>query len=140
MKYISVLVATLLLSSLATTVLAADFVLIANKGNTVSSLSENDARQIYLGKKSTWPDGQAIVLYMQQNEAVTGGFAEAVAKKTPQQFQIYWKKALFTGTGKPPIEVRDDAEMKKFIAADPRGIGYISRAAFDGSVKEISIR
>lgn len=140
MKYTTVLAATLLLATLATTALAADFVLIANKGNTISSLSENDARQIYLGKKSTWPDGQSIVLYMQQNEAVNSTFAEAVAKKTSQQFQIYWKKALFTGTGRPPIEVRDDAEMKKFIAADPRGIGYISRAAFDGSVKEINIR
>ena len=139
MKYLTILFVSLVLVGFATTAFAADFVLIVNKNNALSSLSGNDAKQIYLGKKTSWNNGQSIVLYIQQDEAVTQSFAEAVVKKTVQQFQIYWKKALFTGTGTPPIELKNDDEMKKFIAADPRGLGYISRGSLDGSVKEIKL-
>lgn len=139
MKYLKILFLILMFSGVTASAFAADFALVVNKNNTLTSLSENDAKQIYLGKKTSWSNGQTIVLYVQHDEAVTRSFVDSVTKKTVQQFYIYWKKALFTGTGTPPIELKDDAEMKKFIAADPRGIGYISRDALDGSVKEVKL-
>lgn len=139
MKSFNILFLSLLLCGLATSAFAADFALVVNKSNPLSSLSANDAKQMYLGKKTSWSNGQTIVLYSQYDEKVTQAFVDVVVKKTVQQFQIYWKKALFTGTGTPPIELKNDVEVKKFIAADPRGIGYISRAALDDSVKEIKL-
>ncbi|PLX95672.1 MAG: phosphate ABC transporter substrate-binding protein [Desulfuromonas sp.] len=119
--------------------LAADYVLVVNKGNAVSSIDAKDAKKIFLGKKSSWNNGERIVLYSQQNQTLTEAFSEGVVRKSAQQFMVFWKKALFTGTGKPPVEVSDDAQMKQAIAADPKGIGYISASAMDGTVKQLII-
>ncbi|ALC15250.1 phosphate ABC transporter substrate-binding protein, PhoT family [Desulfuromonas soudanensis] len=124
----------------ASSAVAGDIVLVVNKNNPVSSLSAQDAKMIYLGNKKSWDNGEKIILYSQYDYAVREDFTGKVLSKTGQQFATYWKKALFTGTGRPPIEVKDDAEMKKFIAIDPRGIGYISRAALDDSVKALPIQ
>jgi ABC-type phosphate transport system substrate-binding protein len=123
----------------ASSAVAADIVLVVNKSNPVSSLSAQDAKMIYLGNKKSWDNGEKITLYSQYDYAVREDFTGKVLNKTGQQFATYWKKALFTGTGRPPIEVKDDAEMKKFIAIDPRGIGYISSTALDDSVKALVI-
>jgi len=136
MKY--VLILSLFLILLAAPALA-DMVLVVHKDNPVSSLSGQEAKQIFLGKKGAWSNGQAIVLYSQFDRTVTDEFSRAVVDKSAQQFDTYWKKALFTGTGRPPIAVQDDAEMKRFIAADPRGIGYIARGSLDASVKAVTL-
>ena len=119
--------------------LAADYVLVINKVNTTSSVNKKDAKNIFLGKKSSWDNGDRIVLYAQINNELTETFTEAVVKKSPQQFMTFWKKALFTGTGKPPVEVKGDDEMKQAIANDPKGIGYINASALDDTVKQLII-
>jgi len=121
------------------TALAADYVLVVNKGNVVSTMNPKDAKNVFLGKKSSWDNGERIVLYSQQDANLTESFTEGVVKKSPQQFSVFWKKALFTGTGKPPVEVADETQMKQAIASDPKGIGYISAAALDDSVKQLVI-
>jgi len=130
----------LLLIVLPAVSFAADYVLVVNKNNPVSSLSREEAKQIYLGKKTTWDNGQKVLLYSQSNSNLTEALAQDVMKKTAQQLQIFWKKALFTGTGYPPIELSSDSEVKKFVAADPKGIGYISAAALDDTVRQVKLR
>jgi len=125
---------------LASPVLAADVVLVVNVANPVTSLDSKSAKQIFLGKKGAWDNGDKIVLYSQNDPQITDSFSRKVLNKSAQQFNTFWKKALFTGTGRPPIEVQNDAQMKQSIAADPRGIGYISSAALDGSVKAVTFR
>lgn len=128
---------TLLLASPA---LAVDVVLVVNLANPVTSLDSRDAKQIFLGKKGSWDNGDKVVLYSQYDAQITDSFSREVLNKSAQQFNTFWKKALFTGTGHPPVEVQNDAEMKRFIAADPRGIGYISKSALDGSVKVVTLK
>lgn len=125
---------------LSATTAAADIVLVVNKGNPISSVSAQDAKLIYLGDKKSWDNGEKINLYSQYDYVVRDAFTSKVVNKTGQQFATYWKKALFTGTGRPPVEVKDDKEMKKFISADPRGIGYIDSSSLDDSVKVVNIR
>ena len=134
---IQLLLALLVFTS---TAIAADIVLVVNKSNPVESLSKQDAQMIYLGKMKSWVNGDKIMLYSQYDFQARDAFASKIINKSGQQFATYWKKALFTGTGRPPVEVKDSAEMKKFIAADPRGIGYISATDLDDSVKILTIR
>ena len=56
-----------------------------------------------------------------------------------RQFQMYWRRALYSGTGIPPQKLADDAAMKKEITANPRSIGYISADSFDDTVKWVRI-
>lgn len=53
------------------------------------------------------------------------------------QIKATWAKLLFTGKGNPPKEVSGNAEVKKFVAGNPAAIGYIDKAAVDGSVKVV---
>jgi len=130
----------IVLMVLSATTAAADIVLVVNTGNPVSSISTQDAKLIFLGNKKSWDNGEKIILYSQYDYVVRDAFTSKMLNKTGQQFATYWKKALFTGTGRPPVEVKNDVEMKKFISADPRGIGYIDSSSLDDSVKVVKVR
>jgi ABC-type phosphate transport system substrate-binding protein len=134
------LILTIVLAFIATAASAAEVAVIANPGNPVAVLSEQDAKNIYLGKKTTWSDGTPVVIYTQANPAVTEAFAQAVLKKSAQQFELHWRKALFTGQGTPPQEVKDSEQMKKQVAAQRGAIGYVLAAEVDGSVKRLSVQ
>lgn len=141
MKRHAILPAGLLFWALATSAcLAEEVLLVVNKANPASSVSEQDAQNIFLGKKTTWNDGRKIVILNQSNARVTESFAKSITNKTAQQYATYWKKALFTGTGTPPKTVEDDAAVKNYIASNKDAVGYISASALDGSVKKLDVR
>ena len=48
-----------------------------------------------------------------------------------------WARITFTGKGTPPKELKSDAEVKAFVAANPRAIGYVDASAVDSSVKAV---
>ncbi len=121
-------------------VLAAEYYLVVHKSNPIATLSEHEARSIFLGKKATWADGRMIVLYTQEQAPIHEVVVQEVAGKNPSQFNIYWKKAIFTGTGTPPVNLRTDAEVKTAVSGEPRAIGYISAANLDDTVKRVEVR
>lgn len=119
---------------------AADYVLVTNRANAVSSVSAQDARNIFLGKKSSWSNGEKIVVFTQTSSPVHSTFVKQVVGKTSQQFSTFWKKALFTGTGIPPRDLKGDAQVLSTVAAQPGAVGYISDSALNDSVKRLDIR
>jgi ABC-type phosphate transport system substrate-binding protein len=114
--------------ALAAKTLAADFIVVVHAENALFSMTEQDIKQIFLGKKT------------QEDTHAHAGFTQEILGKTPQQFMIYWKKMLFTGKGLLPRSVKTDAEVKAFVASNPDAIGYISPAALDNSVKKLEVR
>ena len=132
-----IVLASILLASSASW--AADFVLIVSKANTVSRLSADEARNIFLGKKTTWPDGKSIVFVIQEGTEVNNEFMSEVLQKTPNQYILFWKKAVYTGTGTAPQSFKSDAEVKEFVVSNIYAIGYISEKSLDGTVKKVEI-
>ncbi|MCK5352906.1 substrate-binding domain-containing protein [bacterium] len=116
------------------------YVLIVNKANPDTSISIQEARNIFLGKKGTWSNGLKAVVYTQSGSPVHTDFTRSVVGKTPQQFSTFWRKALFTGTGIPPADLQGDAQAIKSVAAQPGAIGYISGSSLNDSVKQLEIR
>ena len=53
----------------------------------------------------------------------------------PAQVKAVWSRLVFSGKAQPPKEHADAAAVKKAVAADPKAIGYIDKAALDGTVK-----
>ncbi|HET6787710.1 MAG TPA: hypothetical protein VFH49_07100, partial [Aquabacterium sp.] len=53
------------------------------------------------------------------------------------QIKATWSRIVFSGKGQAPKELPDAAAVKKAVAADPKAIGYIDKAAVDGSVKAV---
>jgi ABC-type phosphate transport system substrate-binding protein len=131
------IMAVLLTSSIC---FADSFVLVANNNVPVDSVNSADAKGIFLGKKGSWGDGTRVKLVIQSRSGVHATFVKSTTGKTAQQFATFWKKALFTGQGIPPLNVTDDAAMVKRVASTPGAIGYVSKGYGAGSVKVIQVK
>lgn len=120
-----------ILLSLSLPTLAQSVAVIVNPKNA-SAPSADQISNIFLGKSSDLagvdlPDGNAV------REA----FYQKVTGKDGAQVKAYWAKLVFTGKAQPLKELASDAEVKKFVAGNPNAIGYIDKAAVDGSVKVV---
>jgi ABC-type phosphate transport system substrate-binding protein len=118
-------------------IFAGDFSVVVNKANDVSSISKGDLKKIYLGKKTTWPNGNTIKVAALKKGPAHTAFLKAVVKKAPSAFSLLWKKAVFTGTGNPPKFFDNEADLLKYIEDTPGAIGYASVTS--SSVKEITV-
>ncbi|MES2114600.1 MAG: hypothetical protein V4578_05585 [Pseudomonadota bacterium] len=125
---------SLLLAALAAAALpaSAETVVIVSKQNPATRMFSEQAAQFFLGKSAMFtPIDQA------EGSPIRAEFYHKVADKDPAQVKAIWSKLVFTGKGTPPKEYNSDAEVRKAVAADPKAIGYISKAAVDDSVKVI---
>lgn len=125
---------TLLVSSVA----FADMVVIVSASNANYGLDKTDIQQIYLGKKSVFPDGtKAVPVDQNEDSDVRDAFNDSVLGKTSGQLKAYWSRLIFTGKGTPPQEVGDNAAVVKQVAEDANLVGYVHSDAIDGSVKVV---
>jgi ABC-type phosphate transport system substrate-binding protein len=125
---------SLLLAALAAAALpaSAETVVIVSQKNPATRMFSEQAAQFFLGKSAMFtPIDQA------ENSAIRAEFYHKVADKDTAQVKAIWSKLVFTGKGTPPKEYNSDAEVRKAVAADPKAIGYISKAAVDDTVKVI---
>jgi ABC-type phosphate transport system substrate-binding protein len=114
----------------------ADVVAVVAARNPVTALSKNQVADIFLGKSSRFPDGSvAVPIDQAEGSAARDEFYLAFAGKSAAQLNAHWSKIIFTGRGQPPKEVANGAEVKKRLADNPNGIGYIERSQVDASVK-----
>lgn len=125
---------TLLISSVA----FADMVVIVSAKNANYGLDQIDIEQIFLGKKSVFPDGvKAVPIDQNEDSAVRTAFNDKVLGKTNSQLKAYWSRLIFTGKGTPPREAGGDADVVKLVADNPNLVGYVNASAIDASVKVV---
>ncbi|MBI4792766.1 MAG: substrate-binding domain-containing protein [Deltaproteobacteria bacterium] len=129
-----------LLMLLPTAVAAADFAVVVNRENPVDSLERDEVKKIFLGRKTFWSDGQGIDVILQEEGEVHESFVLGIVHKSARQFQMYWKMALFSGTGIPPKQQPDSQAVKAAVAANPKMIGYIDIRQLDDTVKEVQLK
>ena len=116
----------------------AELVVIVNPKNPAANLSAEQVAALYLGNASTFPDGGAAALADQPESAgIRGTFYEKATGRSAAQAKATWARLTFTGKGTPPKELKSDADVKAFVAADPKAIGYVDASAVDGSVKAV---
>jgi ABC-type phosphate transport system substrate-binding protein len=134
------LILLFLLVLLPTAVAAADFVVVVNRDNPVDSLDRDEVKKIFLGRKTFWDDGAGIDVILQEEGEVHQNFVLEIVHKSPRQFEMYWKMALFSGTGIPPKQRPDSRGVKAAVAANPKMIGYIDSRQLDDTVKEVRLK
>lgn len=127
------LIAVLVL--LATNLAMAEVVVIVHPSNA-AVVSGDDISRIFLGKKSSFPNGSdATPYYLAAGDPIREAFEEKALGKTSSQLKAYWSKLIFTGKGTPPPETANsDAAVAK-VAADPSAIAYVDSGAVTGAVK-----
>jgi ABC-type phosphate transport system substrate-binding protein len=114
----------------------AEVVAVVSARNPVATMSKNEIVDIFLGKTSRFPDGSAALPIDQaERSPVRDEFYLRFAGKSAAQLKAHWSKIIFTGRGQPPREVADGVEVKRYLAQNPRAIGYIDEKQVDASVK-----
>lgn len=115
----------------------AEVVVVVNPKNA-AAVKSDDVAAIYKGSSSAFPGGGAAVpAALPEGNATRDQFMGKVLGKTDAQYKAILARVTFSGKGTPPREFGSDAEVKKFVAANPDAIGYIDKASVDGSVKVV---
>jgi len=113
----------------------AEVAVIVNPGSGVTSLSESQAKALFLGKTKKFPNGsKATPVDHKEGSSTRTAFNKKVLKKSDSQVKAYWSKMVFSGKASPPKSVADDAAAKAFVAETGSAIGYIDGSQVDGSV------
>jgi hypothetical protein len=112
---------------------------IVNKANDISELSAADAKKIFMGDKSVWPNGKRVTIVM-----FNAGSSERVVvlrdiyKMTEADYSKYFLQAAFTGRIQaPPKEVGTAAQIKQFVAGNPGAVSYVKSTDVDDTVKVV---
>ncbi len=117
----------------------AKITIISNPDLQISSLRAIDVERIFLRKKKTIA-GRVIKIAVQKDKTLHSEFVHSYVRKTPKQFKRYYKKMIFTGKGKPPRKIDNDAAMLRWVAATPGAIGYVSEGTVDNMVQIIAVQ
>lgn len=114
----------------------ADIAVVAASGNAESSISDDAAKNIFLGKAKAFPGGaNAKPCDQAEGSAIRNNFYQKLTGKSADDLKAYWSKLIFTGKGTPPEAVDGDAGVKAWLGKNADGICYIDSKSVDGSVK-----
>lgn len=104
----------------------ADLLVIANNSVSESSVSKQDLKMIFLGKKKSWEGGQKIKPVTLKDGESHDAFVNTYVEKTPASFSSFWKHAILSGTGIPPKSFTSEDDLVKYVAGKDGAVGYIS--------------
>lgn len=137
MRLLFVIPVTLLIGA-PSPVCGEELVVIVNKQNSADALSSDIIGDIYLGRTSRFPTGEpATPIDLPKDLAITADFYSKVVKKTPAQLRAHWSRLVFTGKGRPPKRLVDEAEVKAAVSEDSQSIGYVTGETADEAVKVV---
>jgi hypothetical protein len=126
---------TLALTLVVNTV-TADVVAVVSSTSAITSLSNAQVTDIFLGKVSRFPNGTvAVPIDQVEGSPARDEFYATFASKSPAQVKSHWAKIIFTGRGQPPKAVSNSIEVRKLLSANPQAISYLERGAVDSSVR-----
>ncbi len=111
--------------------------MVVNARNPISSLSEKDAVNIFLGRSKTFANGEfALPLDHPVNSALRQRFYYDLTGKPVSEINAYWARLFFTGQGSPPQTVSDSDAMLMIIRNNPGAIGYFD---FEPSGRQVKV-
>ena len=80
-------------------------VLAVHQDNEVSSLEKKDVIDIYMGRYTTFPNGQIVrPVDFPMDSIERSTFYQALVGKTERKINAYWSRLLFSGRASPPLE------------------------------------
>ncbi len=127
-----------LLLALSSGLAGAEVVMVVSAKNPTASLNAEQAGDIFLSSGASFPGGgKAMPVDLAEGSPQRDEFYSKTVGKSPAQVKAYWAKIVFTGTGRPPKALSDNAAVKKLVADNPSAIGYIDKSAVDASVKVV---
>jgi len=112
-----------------------DILIVANKSVRVSSITVNEAKNLFLQKRTQWPGGaKAIPINAPQKAEIRAHFDERVLSMSLEDELVYWyKKKIQTGSSAPP----EFTNPLKAVFRLKGAVGYVFRSQYREGVAKI---
>ena len=117
----------------------ADVQVIANGNLSVTELSADQVKDIFLGTR-TAIGGVAVEPVFEESGAAHEMFLKTYIGKSDSALRNYFKTLVFTGKGTQPKAFASDAEVLKYVASTKGAIGYVSASADTTGAKKVQIK
>ncbi len=117
----------------------ADVAVVANKNIGEKSISEKQAKKIWLGKTKSLGGTSLKPADLPKGNDSRKKFYKAVVKKNEKKLKAYWARIVFSGKGSPPKLFKSDAEVINWVASTPGAVGYVDSVSINDSVKVLLI-
>lgn len=118
----------------------ANVVIVVNNSNPVTTVKKSALGRYFLKKTTAWESGTPVVpVDLPAVDPLREEFSGWILKMSPKNVEGHWITESLTGGKSAPEIVNSTALVKKRVASDPGGVGYIDSADVDGSVKVIEI-
>jgi ABC-type phosphate transport system substrate-binding protein len=115
---------------------AAEVVVVVAATSPIKHVSDNEIADIFLGKLGRIENGVVVsALDQAEGSVAREAFYLKFTGKSPAQMKAFWSKVIFTGRGRPPRSVANDAMVIRALQEDPTAIGYVQRASVDATVR-----
>lgn len=118
---------------------AQDVTIVANKGVTVSEITQAQLHDIFTGTRSRFGDGSHAVPVVLKGGPVHEVFLRKHVGDSPDEFRTRWRKMVFTGEGAMLKEFGSEAALLEYVAATWGAIGYVSRLPEGSTVKILPV-
>lgn len=115
----------------------ADVVVVVGAKSPIGALTQDQVADIYLGRSREYPGGGTAISYIIGASPIKDEFFDKVLHKSDSQARAVWARQTFTGRGVAPRELKDAAEVKQAVSANPQAIGFIDKSALDARVKVV---
>lgn len=130
------LLVSLLAPALAT---AADYVVIVNPANKVSSLSRGEVQRLFLKNTTVWPSGEGVKpVDLPKSSPVRAAFSNEVLGRSIPSLDQFWTHSIYSGRATPPPEKKSEREVVEYVRETPGAIGYVSAGASLEGVKKVA--
>lgn len=138
---------TFLLRSLAAVVLAlaasvahADIYVVVNAVNTVSTLSQNEALDLFMGRNRHFLGGKnAQTFDLARNSPARETFYKLLTGMEMAQVNSYWARLMFSGQTLPPQVLGSEDAMLDVLRRTPGAIGYLTQPPTDKSLTVVLV-
>ncbi len=114
--------------------------IIAHRGVPEQALTLAGARAMFGMRLTKWSDGQPVRVFVLPDRHPTHvAFVKTRLDLYPYQLRQTWDRLVFSGMAQAPVEVADEREMLRMVAATPGAIGYVRKAGSHDQVKSLAI-
>ena len=113
-----------------------EIVVVCNSDYAGDELSTEQIREIYLGRSTKFPNGDSAKPIDQSGGSdERNQFLTLVMDKSESQMNRYWSRLIFSGKKRPPEVLENGVAVKRWVAQNLDGVGYIDSNDLDDSVK-----
>jgi len=115
-------------------------VLVSARAGGVPELDRETAAQLYLGRRTSLPDGRSARLLDLPAGPERDLFYERLTAKNPSQIRAYWSRMVFTGRAHPPHEASDQEDALRRVLADPSALAYLPATSIGDQPLNVLLR